>query len=192
MTIIETEHASTEPATETASKGSETIIANTEEITVPKNIVNNEVNADDRPRNTQWADAEGNPTSRFYDVYGRWHTIGYFHLRESERPLFNGNLFHEEWNKFFFRSENIKEIAENNNIHTGLYSHEIIINTDGSIDVKPNDHFNKHQTITDEILRVASLMPEQGKITPGSHEGEVMNVMLPDWVFNLDAIINQK
>ena len=83
------------------------------------------------PRNTHWADAEGNPTHRLFDVYGRRHTHNFFHL--DERPLFNGKNFVEEFRKYISENNKFEEIIEKHNIQRGNYSFEILIDTDGLV-----------------------------------------------------------
>ena len=157
-----------QPSTDTVNDESEKTVSE-----------NNVFNTDDRPRNTKWADAEGNPRYGYFDVYGRQHTENYFRIHE--KPLFNGNEFLEEWEKYMNANNKFVKIVEENNIQEAriTISFEFIINTDGSIDAKLNDFSDKHQVLVDEFIRLINAFQEQGKLVPGKHDGKVMKTQLP-------------
>jgi len=141
--------------------------------------------ADDRPRNTEWADAEGNPRYDYIDVYGRQHTQNYFLM--DEKPLFNGKDAIEELNKYILENNKFKEIAEENNIQDARIVFELTIGTDGSTIDAIIREGNTHQVFGDEVLRLLNSMHEHGKWTPGKHDGEVMKARIPYMSFSFVA-----
>ena len=135
---------------------------------------------DAKPRNTEWADADGNPIYKHYDVYGNQLTENYFRIQE--KPLYNGNEFLKEWEKYINENNKFAEIYKENNIQWGTkisISFEIIINPDGSIDAKLNDFSDKHQAFVDDYLRVLNEFRELGVVVPGKHNGKVLKARIP-------------
>ena len=92
LKIIQAEHTSSVTMDNAVSESLET--TDLEEKAITKSLENTIINEDDRPRNTKWADADGNPKYGFFDVYGRQHTENYFRIHE--KPLFNGGDVQEE------------------------------------------------------------------------------------------------
>ena len=175
LTIIGNEHTSSETTAALISESRET---NSIEASIPASPENSEnnIDADDRPRNTEWADKNGNPRYGYFDVYGKRHTQHYELIHE--KPMFKGNEFLEEWEKYSDTNNKFQKIMEENNIQEARISFEIIINTDGSIDAKIRKE-NTNQELGDEFLRQINNMQEHGKIAPGKHDGKVMNARIP-------------
>ena len=183
LKIIQAEHTSTVTTSDTISESIETTVMKNK--TVPESIENN--NEDDRPRNTKWADEDGNPKYGYFDVYGKRHTQHYEWM--DVKPLYNGKDFMEELKKYMTENNNFWEIIEENNFLKILeenntrearieISFEIIINTDGSIDAKLNDFSDKHQVLVDEYKRLLNDFQKNGVVEPGKYDGEVMKARM--------------
>ena len=174
LKIIQAEHTSTVTTSDTISESIETTVMKNK--TVPESIENN--NENDRPRNTKWADEDGNPKYGYFDVYGKQHTQHYEWMHV--KPLYNGKDFMEEWEKYMTENNNFLKILEENNIQEARISisFEIIINTDGSIDAKLNDFSDMHQVLVDEYKRLLNAFHENGVVVPGKYDGMVMKARI--------------
>jgi len=175
LTIIEAEHTTSEATAAIISERSEAKNAAKCNIAVSENSENT-TGADDRPRNTKWADEYGNPRYGYFDVYGRQHTQNFEIIHE--KPLFNGKDYIEELQNFVSENNKFKEIIEKYNIQNATYAIEIMINTDGSVDAKIREE-TTHQVLGEELLRLINSMQEHGKITSGKNDGELVNTHIP-------------
>ena len=170
LKIIQAEHTSSVTKDSTVPESLET--TDVEEKAVTKSLENTIINDDDRPRNTEWADADGNPRYAFRDVYGKQHTENYFRIHE--KPLFNGGVVQGGWYKYVSENGKFNEIAEKNNIQEGSVHYALIINTDGTAEAIIFE--DTHQALGDELLRVINAT--KGKWTPGKHNGELMKARI--------------
>ena len=130
-------------------------------------------NADSKPRNTKYADADGKPIYKYVDEYGRHHTLDYPYVEV--KPLFNEKVGEEEFRKYLNENNKFDEIAKENGIQAGRLFYEFIINTDGSVvDVTITN--STHTLFSAEMLRIIN--ETQGKWTPGKHDGKTIKVRM--------------
>jgi len=137
------------------------------------------MDSDDLPRNTNNADADGNPKSKYTDEYGRLIAWEYKHM--DVKPLFNGKNALEELKKYFHENNNFKKISEENNIQEeAVVVFTFAIDTNGSVvDVVIYDENTTHQAAANEVLRLLNTMHEHGEWTPGKLDGNVLKTIFP-------------
>jgi len=176
LKIIQAEHTSLATTADTILENGEANdveTAETEEKTASESSDNSTTFADDRPRNTKYADEDGNPIYKYVDVYGRWHTLDYPDVEV--KPLLNGKNGEDEFRKYLNENNKFQEIAEENNIQKGSLFYEFTIDTNGSvIDVTIQE--SSHPLFTAEMLRIIN--DTNGKWTPGKHDGEALKVKM--------------
>jgi len=181
MTIIGAEHNSSEAAAAIIAERREANVVAERNSAVSES--NPTADADDRPRNTKYADADGNPTHPFWDVYGRRHTNNYFVM--DVKPLFNGNEAWDEVSKFIVEnSGSLQKIILEHNIKEGKVQFGVVINTDGTADAVILEG-TTHEALGVEAIRLIKSMQEHGKWTPGEYGGEIIKTRIP--IFSVDV-----
>jgi len=175
LTIIQAEHTSTVTTPDTVSESSEANDDETVDVVTKTASESSENNTDERPRNTKYADADGNPIYEFVDVHGRIHTLDYPDV--DVKPLFNGKNGEEEFRKYLNENNKFQEIADENGIQKVSFFYQFFIDRDGSVvEATIKERESSQPLFNTEMLRLIN--DTQGKWTPGKHDGETMKVRM--------------
>jgi len=91
------------------------------------------------------------------------------------KPLFNGKNSEEEFRKYFKENNKFEEIAEENGIQGMRLFYHFFIDINGNL-VDATVRESSHPLFSVEILRLINTFNENGKWTPGIHNGETIKV----------------